>query len=214
MLRWTFKYGFFYLLAVTVVHPLAGLLLGRPYRRAMDRLVSLVVGTLESGSPASRISIETVMPESSRRRQARPRPGAGHPSLPEPSRRRVILSAALALVGARYRWGGEDDRGVDCSGLVVAAYRKGGLRLPHGALQLYLVSRPVPLAQLRPGDLLFFAAPAGLVDHVAIYLGGGRMVHASAGRQRVVIDDFRTRLGRKRFVRAGRVVRPERRESV
>jgi cell wall-associated NlpC family hydrolase len=82
---------------------------------------------------------------------------------------------ALQAVGIPYRWGGSSPGGgFDCSGLVYWAYGQLGIALPHSSYAQYDLGRPVPLSQLAPGDLLFFAG----LGHVGLYIGGGRMVHA------------------------------------
>lgn len=82
---------------------------------------------------------------------------------------------AYRQVGKPYRWGGAGPRSYDCSGLVMAAWRKGGLRLPHRAdLQHRMIRRKVSLKHLRPGDLVFFSGD----HHVGIYVGHHHFLHA------------------------------------
>ncbi|HEX7355691.1 MAG TPA: C40 family peptidase [Mycobacteriales bacterium] len=94
----------------------------------------------------------------------------------------VALAAAEALEGHPYQWGGTGPIGYDCSGLTGKAYAAAGIRLPRTAAQQYLSGPHVPLADLEPGDLLFWASnpsnPA-TIEHVAIYAGKGLMVSAN-----------------------------------
>jgi cell wall-associated NlpC family hydrolase len=117
---------------------------------------------------------------------------------------RAVL-AAVDELGVPYAWGGGDDQGptvgfcdgvngyldgvcsadhttgFDCSGLALYAWYQasgGAVRLAHYTVDQLAAARPVPLDQLIPGDLLFFAHPGGPVHHVGIYLGGGAMIHA------------------------------------
>lgn len=95
-------------------------------------------------------------------------------------------SAALAQVGAPYLWGGASPRtGFDSSGLVVWAYGRAGITgLPHATPVLWDAGRHVARAHLRPGDLVFFDH----ADHVGIYLGNGRFVHATHTGAPVAVD--------------------------
>ncbi|MDN3353052.1 C40 family peptidase [Actinomadura sp. DC4] len=82
---------------------------------------------------------------------------------------------AYRQIGKPYQWGGAGPRTYDCSGLVMAAWRQAGLRLPHRAdLQHRMIHRKVGLNHLRPGDLVFFSGD----HHVGIYVGRRRFLHA------------------------------------
>ncbi len=91
---------------------------------------------------------------------------------------RTIAAVAASLLGTPYRFGGADDRGFDCSGLAVYAYQRVGIVIPRSAAEQRRTARPVPLARLLPGDLVFFRIGARRVNHVGIYVGGGRFIHA------------------------------------
>lgn len=100
---------------------------------------------------------------------------------------------AYRQVGKPYRWGGAGPRSYDCSGLVMAAWRKGGFRLPHRAdLQHRVIRRKVGLKHLRPGDLVFFSGD----HHVGIYVGRRHFLHAphtGARVQRGTLTGWRLR---------------------
>ncbi|WP_329249443.1 NlpC/P60 family protein [Actinoallomurus sp. NBC_01490] len=100
---------------------------------------------------------------------------------------------AYRQVGKPYQWGGAGPRTYDCSGLVMAAWRKGGLRLPHRAdLQHRMIRRKVSLKHLRPGDLVFFSGD----HHVGIYVGRHHFLHAphtGARVQRGTLSGWRLR---------------------
>jgi cell wall-associated NlpC family hydrolase len=94
---------------------------------------------------------------------------------------KAFLEAALSRVGEPYVWGGSGPTVFDCSGLVQWSIRQAGVVMPRVAAQQAETGPLIPLAQLQPGDLLFYhtdpTAPA-YISHVAIYLGGGLMVQA------------------------------------
>ncbi len=91
----------------------------------------------------------------------------------------LAVRTALAQVGTPYIWGGAEPGGFDCSGLVQYAYAAAGLALPRVAQDQYDAGPALPAgATPVAGDLLFFGTGPRGVDHVGIYLGGGRMVDA------------------------------------
>ncbi|MCU1452558.1 MAG: hypothetical protein JWN46_704, partial [Acidimicrobiales bacterium] len=88
----------------------------------------------------------------------------------------AAIAAARSQLGVRYTWGGASpSTGFDCSGLVMWAWAHGGKSLPHSSAAMYAMSRKIPLSQLQPGDLVFYGTP---VHHVALYIGGGSIIHA------------------------------------
>lgn len=92
----------------------------------------------------------------------------------------AAIAYAKAQLGKPYVWGGEGPRGYDCSGLVMRAWREAGVNMTHFAATQYFESKPVSYKNLRPGDLIFWSETKSASDihHVAMYLGGGRMIHA------------------------------------
>ncbi|KAB8196612.1 NlpC/P60 family protein [Nonomuraea phyllanthi] len=74
-----------------------------------------------------------------------------------------------------YVWGAEGPSSYDCSGLVMAAYQRVGISLPHYTGDQWTAGTHITREQLRPGDLVFFYSD---LHHVGIYIGGGMMVHA------------------------------------
>jgi cell wall-associated NlpC family hydrolase len=116
----------------------------------------------------------------------------------------TIAAIAAALVGTPYQFGGADTAGFDCSGLALYVYERAGLDIPRTARRQQLAARPVPLAQIEPGDLVFFSLHAHRVDHVGIYAGGGRFIHAPRARLAVAYADLTTGYYHQHFVSAGR----------
>lgn len=91
------------------------------------------------------------------------------------NRAAIVVAYAKAQVGDRYAWAATGPNAFDCSGLVVAAFRKIGKNVPHQSGALMRLGYKVSRANLRPGDLVFPRASG----HVQIYVGGGRIVEAS-----------------------------------
>jgi len=94
------------------------------------------------------------------------------------------VAYALRQVGKRYQCAGTGPNSYDCSGLTMMAYRSVGISLPHQSGQQYHYGRHVSSSDLQPGDLVFYYSP---IHHVAIYIGGGRIVHAANPGEGVTI---------------------------
>lgn len=111
------------------------------------------------------------------------------------------------MIGTQYRWGGRDPKvGFDCSGLVAHAFEVAwGLELPRSAREQSQAGRPVRLAELRPGDLVFYNTRRRPFSHVGIYVGEGRFVHAPRSGARVRIESMKTSYWRSRFNGARRI---------
>ena len=131
------------------------------------------------------------------RRVSGPDPG----TWPLEPREGEALDEARSYLGAPYLWGGMTERGIDCSGLVHMAYRRTGRIVPRDADQQEEAGGEVD--EPRPGDLVTYGEEAA--DHVAFWLGDGRILHATGreGVDRVLEedepDDYRAR--RRKFVR-------------
>lgn len=134
-------------------------------------------------------------------------PAASRPA--EQSTTREVLDRALAALGTPYRWGGASlKHGFDCSGLVQYAFKPlEDLELPRTSRALSRVEAPsVRRADLEPGDLLFFKLRSRSVDHVAIYLGDDRFIHAPRRGANVRIDHLTNSYWKRHFQLAKRVV--------
>lgn len=108
-----------------------------------------------------------------------------------------IADYALTFVGrCPYVYGGTSlTSGVDCSGFTMRIYEKFGVSLPRtSGEQARVGSRVSSLSQARVGDLIFYADSSGAVGHVAIYIGGGRVVHASTKKTgiKTSVANYRT----------------------
>jgi cell wall-associated NlpC family hydrolase len=99
----------------------------------------------------------------------------------------AALQNALSKIGSPYRYGAAGPTAFDCSGLVNWAFKNAGVVLPRTSRALSTIGTPVAKADLRPGDLVFFYRP---ISHVAIYIGDGKVVHASNSRSPVKISNL------------------------
>ncbi len=125
-----------------------------------------------------------------------------------------LLDAASQFLGLRYLWGGTSAWGLDCSGLVHLVFRAFGVVVPRDAFDQASHVSPVPLDEVRPGDLYFFARPGERVYHVGfvsrpVGAGGLRwMLHAPEGGE--LIEDAPLAPHRlETLVAAGRVRKPD-----
>ncbi|MBE1497393.1 cell wall-associated NlpC family hydrolase [Amycolatopsis lexingtonensis] len=87
----------------------------------------------------------------------------------------TAVDAALSKLGSPYGWGDTGPSSFDCSGLMLWAYGKAGIKLPRSSREQSTFGAAVPRDQLQPGDLVFYYSP---VSHVGMYIGDGKMVHA------------------------------------
>ena len=86
----------------------------------------------------------------------------------------AVANYACQFVGNPYKWGGTSlTNGADCSGFVMSVYRHFGVSLPHSSSALRGVGRGVSVTDMQPGDIVCYSG------HVAIYIGGNTIVHAS-----------------------------------
>jgi cell wall-associated NlpC family hydrolase len=112
----------------------------------------------------------------------------------------VAIKYALAQLGDRYVFGAAGLVNWDCSGLTMRAFQAAGVSLPHSSRAQYGYGKAIARKDLQPGDLVFFGKP---ISHVAIYVGGDRMLHAPRSGSRVKIATFD--LGKKPYIGARRL---------
>ena len=100
-----------------------------------------------------------------------------------------IANFALNFVGNPYVWGGTSlTRGCDCSGFAMSVYSNFGIGLNRTSRAQASNGYAVGMNELQPGDLVFYAANGRSISHVAIYIGGGRVVHASTPRTGIIVS--------------------------
>src|SRR5207249_2127763 len=101
----------------------------------------------------------------------------------------VVAQQALQYQGTRYRYGGTTKHGLDCSGLVARVWADLKMKkIPRASSALYGSGKPIHLAELRPGDLVFFKNTYKRgISHVGVYAGNNKFVHASGWRKGVTL---------------------------
>ena len=100
-----------------------------------------------------------------------------------------LVNYAKQFLGNPYDWGGTSlTNGADCSGFVMSIMKKYGVNLPHYSGSQAQQGTKVSLSEALPGDLVFYAKN-GTINHVAIYIGNGQVIHASNPRTGIRISN-------------------------
>jgi len=136
---------------------------------------------------------------------------AGPPRQPAPppdAQGRAIAAVAASLVGTPYHFGGADGAGFDCSGLALYVHERVGLAIPRTALEQQRAAHAVAREQLAPGDLVFFHIRGHRVDHVGVFAGDGRFIHAPRAGQAVTYGDLTSGFYARHFAAGGRFWQP------
>lgn len=113
-----------------------------------------------------------------------------------------LANRAIQYVGCPYVYGGNSlSNGTDCSGFTMLLYAKYGISLAHSARAQARCGSEVSISDLRPGDLVFYSRGGG-IDHVAIYIGGGQVCHASNPTNGIIITsvNYRTPVCARRLL--------------
>ena len=104
-------------------------------------------------------------------------------------KRRGIVDFALQFVGNPYVYGGTSlTNGADCSGFVMSVFAEFGYELPRVAAAQCSASEKKSVADIEAGDLVFYGE--GCIDHVALYIGDGKIVHASTAATGIKVSDY------------------------
>lgn len=99
------------------------------------------------------------------------------------TKRSQAVDIALSRVGKPYVWAATGSDSFDCSGLINWTYEKNlGIDIPRTANQIGQASTPIDIKDLQPGDILWSSS------HIVMYIGDGKVVHASSSRHRVLVD--------------------------
>jgi cell wall-associated NlpC family hydrolase len=117
----------------------------------------------------------------------------------------LALAMAMDFRGVRYRNGGSDPSGFDCSGLVQFVFARQGIALPRETQQQFGSGYEIPSHEIRPGDLVFFNTDARGPSHVGIVVDRASFVHAPNSRGVVRVEQMSTSYWAKRFLGARRI---------
>jgi hypothetical protein len=114
------------------------------------------------------------------------------------------LAKIQSLMGTKYSWGGNDEKGIDCSGFTRAVFQTMGIELPRVSFQQAAAGQAVSRDQARIGDLVWWDLNGRNpgADHVGVYMGNGKVAEASSGRGQVVVRNL---WGNAQFTRVGNV---------
>ncbi|GAB3964127.1 C40 family peptidase [Plantactinospora veratri] len=155
-------------------------------RRGVEALAARQRGQ-ERQLAARKLAIETELARLARLPDPDEPPAGAVPRLPEPVTGAAgkAVRFAYAQLGKPYRWAGDGPDGYDCSGLTSAAWAAAGVRLPHNAARQYRAVTRISRAARQAGDLVFYYRD---LHHVAIYVGGGKIIHAPRTGTRIRID--------------------------
>lgn len=100
-----------------------------------------------------------------------------------------LVQYATQFVGNPYVWGGTSlTRGADCSGFVLSVFANYGISLPHSSRAQANCGASISASEAQPGDLFFYSNGGG-INHVAIYIGNGQVVHASSPKSGIKISN-------------------------
>ncbi len=122
-----------------------------------------------------------------------------------PSLGALALASALQFQGVRYRSGGSDPSGFDCSGLVQYVFARQGIAMPREVRRQFEVGYEIETDELQPGDLLFFDTESDGASHVGIAIDATAFVHAPNSRGVVRVERLSTTYWSRRFLGARRI---------
>jgi cell wall-associated NlpC family hydrolase len=117
----------------------------------------------------------------------------------------LMMRVALKMRGKPYSYNGSTPNGFDASGLVYYSHKQVDLEIPRSFRQQFEQSKAVAREKIRPGDLLFFSLGTDNPNHVGIYLGTNKFIHAPPSGSKVIISDIRSKKWAAIFVRGGRL---------
>lgn len=116
-----------------------------------------------------------------------------------------IIKVAMDYLGVPYKFGGSSLRGIDCSAYVQRVFRYFSIDLPRTAREQFKAGVKISKRELRIGDLLFFKTYARYPSHVGIYIGEGKMIHASSRSKKVTISSINDPYYVRRYIGAVRL---------
>jgi len=173
---------------------------------------AVIALTLSGCTPSVRYTREQsprLADESSQSTQTQPQqPSAPAPKAGSRASKNRLVQVAESYLGTPYKYGGMSRAGVDCSGYTGLVYREVyGVYLPRTSAKMWKKGRAVSVSAARPGDLCFFRmrGKKGKIDHVGIYMGNNRFIHASTSSG-VMYSNLKDDYFSKRFAGIRRVL--------
>ena len=116
------------------------------------------------------------------------------PSEEKSSLRSQIVNYAMKFLGNPYVWGGTSlTKGADCSGFTMSVLKQFGISLPHYSGDQAKRGTRIKSSQMQPGDLIFYGNKRGTINHVAMYIGNGQIIHAASRRSGIKISTWNYR---------------------
>lgn len=105
-----------------------------------------------------------------------------------------LVEYAKQFLGNPYVWGGTSlTKGADCSGFVLSVFKQFGVTLSHSSRAQANEGKKISASDLQPGDLVFYGNSSGTINHVALYIGGGQVIHASSPSTGIRISKYNYR---------------------
>ncbi|MDG1571879.1 C40 family peptidase [Robiginitalea sp. M366] len=158
---------------------------------------------------ASAVHVAAGTPET----HAGPEAPRGGPHAPEVlAKAEAVVETALSFAGVKYRYGGTTRKGMDCSGLLYVSFQQHEIPVPRVSSQMAAAARPIELATLRKGDLLFFSTrkKGKNINHVGLVVevrNGGdiRFIHSTTSRG-VIVSSLNEGYWNYAFVSAARIL--------
>ena len=152
----------------------------------LDGWVKIAIDSDEGYVSADYVEVKDVLPRALTMTEARY--GVGVSDV-----RVDLVEYALEFVGNPYVWGGTSlTKGADCSGFVLSVFKKYGYDLPHHSGSQANSGTKIKESELLPGDLVFYSN-GSRINHVAIYMGGGQVVHASSPKTGIRVSNYKYR---------------------
>lgn len=160
------------------------------YDKAQGELATLVAEAQAREAARQAAAAQARAEEAARQAAAKAPASSGGSSSQGPEVRGgvdAVIAEAKRQLGKPYEWGAAGPDSFDCSGFTQWAWRAGGVNLPHYSGAQYSSTTHIPMSAIQPGDLIYYQDPG---THVALYIGGGQIIHSPNSRSVVRYDSL------------------------